>query len=400
MNKKAMTFKEVVVLAILLVFLIAFLMYVVLGPEAILPKVAIIAGRFGDWVFTDTGKNIVKTQQEVPEDISNLYNSLVEVYSDNSEGPCLLSHVVFPNDFKGYKIKISKLSNKGLFIELLDKDEKTIESYEVEKIFPCVVAGSKDITNNFISNYLKGDSSVPSEKKQDYNIYNSIEIKTDINILPDAPYIEFNGFNPYIEDKGLMFKTKQGNVCFFPTGDFWPPGCNGEEEGLDDDCLTDMFNGKTTLKFCSKLEPLDNFYTKLLKCSSSTNSNCLCKIPITQFKKKYNIVIEKESDEKSNVYYKDDVNTKKEISMLPCYLTESVCKSASYNFEDDLLFHFVEMNDGNIVSYVSPNKDSKIPACGIVQGSLIKLDKKKVCFYHESYYNVHYKNLGKELTNC
>jgi hypothetical protein len=55
--------------------------------------------------------------------------------------------------------------------------------------------------------------------------------------------------NKESKDKGLVFKTRDGNVCFFPTdNDRWNDNCDNKIKGIDEDCFDEI---KEEILMCS-----------------------------------------------------------------------------------------------------------------------------------------------------
>lgn len=239
MNKKGKVLGTIITLIILLIFLGVVMIYII-GPEGILPKAAEAGAWFADKELgrlkkEKFGKTIVESDKNVEES----YESIINILRNEDKGPCILKGKNLANNFKGLKISLTE-NNGDTTINLINQDGQIIKSTKIGGKVPCAV-GEGDSANNFENNYLKGkcESNCP----KDYSSAN-IEIQSDNTIYINGQKRGFKG--------DLLFKARDGNICFFPTyaGWFTRFGCDSSKEGLDDDCI-DKINEK--IPECSKL---------------------------------------------------------------------------------------------------------------------------------------------------
>lgn len=251
MNKKGkMGFGLIVSLIILLALLAVVLGYVIWGPDAILQKLASWSDSLADNILGPLRKEAIKkSQTEIDKYIESMYENIVSVLRTEGNGPCLLTYKPLASNFKDYKIILSK-TDSGIFIELMDKKGRSVKRNTITGKFPCVV-GEGQAAINFNKNYL-GSKLCESNCLNDYSIAN-IEIN-------DKSTIYVNGKKRNLKDNSLIFRTMDGNTCFFPTYKTgvsilkpWEIatkyGCDAGEYGLDDDCIDNI---KTKIPSCQK----------------------------------------------------------------------------------------------------------------------------------------------------
>ena len=239
MNKKGVL--QTIVTITILFMLLLIILLLVIGPEAILPKAADAA----NWIADNTLGGIKKDKFEKvtvtsDKNVEATYSSIINALRSSGTGPCLLSYKPSASDFKGSAITLSKVE-QGIFIELKNKQGQNVIGETISGKAPCVV-GEGTAAQNFYDNYLRGTICEP-RCKPDYSIAN-IEFQDNSNI-----YV--NGQKRGLRGENLLFKSKDGNVCFIPTypGWFTSFGCDADKSGLDDDCATKI---KNTLPICGK----------------------------------------------------------------------------------------------------------------------------------------------------
>ncbi|MBS3102037.1 hypothetical protein J4458_01155 [Candidatus Woesearchaeota archaeon] len=232
------TFSAVAGVAILLIFLVVVLLYL-LGPEAILPR----AAKAADWIADKTLSGLRKEKLEqktfsTEKGTEEAYDSVLNVLRSGGSGPCRIERRAFAGNFKGFRITLSK-SEQGTFVQLMNEKGQSLKQNTISGRFPCVV-GEGDAAINFYNNHLS-DNKCSSNCPKDYTIAN-IEFKA-----ADSIYVD--GKKRNLDDENLLFKTADGNVCFFPTyaGVFTLPGCDAGTGGLDDDCIGAI---KNNIKSC------------------------------------------------------------------------------------------------------------------------------------------------------
>ena len=214
---------------ILTALLLVVLAYFFIGPDALLQKLASGANWIVDNALTGSNKDkLNKVTVESDKGVEESYENIISALRVEGNGPCLLSYKPLINDFNGFKIKLSKVE-QGIFVELINKKEQSIKSNTISGKLPCVV-GEGNAAQNFYNNYLKGVQCEPN-CQNDYSTAN-IEFR-------DSGNIYVNGQKRSLKDGNLLFKTRDGNACFFPTyfGWFTLPGCGAGESGIKDNCI-------------------------------------------------------------------------------------------------------------------------------------------------------------------
>lgn len=227
MNKHG-ALSAVVTAIIIIAFLLVVLVYF-LWPDAILPKAAQAADQIADNTLSGLKKDkFDKVIVETDKNAEEMYGSLVNNLRSQGNGPCILSHKPLAGDFKGFKIMMSE-DPQGIFIRLENNKKQVISPVTISGKKPCVV-GEGSAAQNFYDNYLKG-------KKCESNCLN--DYSTASLEIQDSGSIIVNGKKRSLDDGNLLFKTKDGNICFFPTyfGWFTWPGCSADESGLKSNCI-------------------------------------------------------------------------------------------------------------------------------------------------------------------
>ena len=217
-----------VVVFIILFALLAVIIISLFG-EGLLPKAAEGVSYLIDKTLGGVKKDNQEKTQTTSEvsGIEQAFNDMLLVLRSEAAGPCILSRKTFPSDFQGFKITLSK-SEQGIFLQLINKQRQTLNSKTINGRNPCVVAEG-NAAENFYKAYLADNKC--TNCFPDYSVAD-IEFQNSGNI-----YV--NGNKRGLSDEGLVYKTKDGNVCFFPTysGWFTSFGCDAAQEGLDDDCI-------------------------------------------------------------------------------------------------------------------------------------------------------------------
>ena len=240
-NKKGVGLELIISFIILLVLLAVVIGYIIWGPDAVLQKLASWSDSIADSILGPLRKEqMEQSSAGTSKDVESSYENIVSALRNEGTGPCLLNYRPLTADFKGHKIILSK-SDNGIFVELMDKRGISVKQNTIGGKIPCVV-GEGEAARNFYDNYLKGVVCEP-KCKNDYSIAN-IEIK-------DSESIYINGKKRSLKMENLLFKAKDGNVCFFPTysGMFTLPGCDAASEGSDDDCIKEI---KRFLQVCGQ----------------------------------------------------------------------------------------------------------------------------------------------------
>lgn len=247
-NKGALS--TVIVAIVMVAFLLLALALYFIGPEALYVGLTQGIDKAVEKVFSAFKKEQFKgPTAEIDKNVEDSYNSIVSVLRSEGKGPCLLKRGDLASNFKDYRILLSKTEDGGIFVQLIDKKDVTLKRDTVFGKLPCVI-GEGDAAKNFYDNYLANKVCEPN-CKSDYTTANNIEFKNG-----DSIYV--NGEKRSIKDGNLIFKTKDGNICFFQTYsgltvnpiDWYTKwGCDAAQEGLDDDCINKI---KERIPECKK----------------------------------------------------------------------------------------------------------------------------------------------------
>tara|TARA_Y100000310_G_scaffold345022_1_gene461238 strand:+ start:1842 stop:3074 length:1233 start_codon:yes stop_codon:yes gene_type:complete len=237
--KKRGALNPVVTAAILLTFLAV--VFLVFFGEGLLPKVANAGENLADDVLGDLRKDkFEKTELETEKDLLDSYEKILKIFKTKGQGPCLVKYEELTDDFDGGKIILSN-TKKGLFIKLLDKDERYPEQETIPNSISCTVIGEK--AEIFYNNYLD-ESTCETNCPTDY-------VKTE-TVFIEKDEIEIDGKERDLKDQNLVYKTKEGYFCFLPTSDSTNL-CNTEDTAVDNDgllypgCIDEL---KTKLEIC------------------------------------------------------------------------------------------------------------------------------------------------------
>lgn len=243
MNRQG-ALSTIIVAIISITFLVIILMNF-LAPEGILPTIANAADWIADKTLSGLKKEkFEKTTIEVEKNIDEAYENMVSALRQEGAGPCLINTLPFTKDLKDFKIILSR-ANGDTFIQLVNKRKQNVKRNTISGKTPCVI-GEGSAAQNFYDNYLK-DNPCNVNCPIEYSIAN-IEFSES-----DTIYV--NQQKRDIEDISLLFKTRDGNICFFPTYNAWFKGCHGRIEGLDKDCIAKIKNIFTTCSKGTELKP-------------------------------------------------------------------------------------------------------------------------------------------------
>ncbi len=223
MNKKA-TLSTIVAVIILCAFFVIALVIYFIGPEAVLNQLAKGADRVADYVMFGIMQTGEKSDIQSDKSTEETYENILSMLRAEGNGPCVFKYKPLPDNFEA-SILLSKVEENTL-VQVKNNKGQFSKSNTVSGKVPCVIAGNS--AENFYNNYLDG-TPCTSNCPKDY-------LEADIEL--SIGEILVNGRGRDLEDNNLVFKTSDGNICFFPTKDFsgsW--GCNAGDEGLDDDCM-------------------------------------------------------------------------------------------------------------------------------------------------------------------
>ena len=229
MNKRGIS--DTLITAAILLFLLVVILVLVMGPDALLQKAA-----YGfEWIADSIlGKLRVEkydqTKIESDAALEETYDNLVNALRSKGNGPCRIEAKQFTKDFKDFRITLSQGDEStATFVQLINKRGQSVKRNTISGLSPCIVS-ERNAAKNFHNNYL---SSVPcsSNCPLSYTVAN-------IEFIENKK-MKVNGREKEIQVANLLFKERDGNICFFPTysGWFTSIGCDAREDGLDDDCI-------------------------------------------------------------------------------------------------------------------------------------------------------------------
>ena len=228
MDKKG-TIWTVVGTAIALVFLVVVILGIFCPEKCVAPLLAAGSEGIADSQLGGIRKEkFEKTALEFNEQVEAAYSHILKALRSEGNGPCIMEHAPFPSDFKDSKIALSGTQD-GTLVQLINKKGQ-MESKTVANRLPCTVGGAA--SENFYNNFLDGSickANCPP---------NSVEANI---VITSGNEIHINGEKRELKDGNLLFKTSEGNVCFFSiesdsglTANF---KCEKKEKGIDDDCF-------------------------------------------------------------------------------------------------------------------------------------------------------------------
>lgn len=224
MNKKGLALGTIIISAVLLVFLGVFI-WGLLCPKCVVSTAVAAADKTSDMVLGGLKEEEFKKEAlQVDKLVEDAYNNILSVLSKEGNGPCIFNHAAFPDDFKGFAIKLST-DGTNTFVQLPNNKGQPVYSRLIEGKVPCAVMGTA--AENFYDNYLDGSKCAGQDCKTDYAVA--------AITFNDKGHINFGATKNDLKDRNLVFKAKDGNVCFLPTGN----NGNGCSRGgkIDEDCL-------------------------------------------------------------------------------------------------------------------------------------------------------------------
>ncbi|GEM_PF-3009284 len=229
------TLSTIVGIVILFAVLLVVLFYI-LGPEKVLPQAAKGAGWIADKIYSSMGQdNSQKTNVISDASTEEIFENILSLLRNQGTGPCIIEYSKFPDNFKDFTIKLSP-SEQGTLAQLINKEgQYAVDPKTVSGISPCVI-GEGNAAQNFYDNYLAGTPCTVNCKVE-YTVA-EIEFREKGKICVNGCV---NENKRDLDDGNLAFKTKNGNICFFPTKwlNGWP-GCDASEIGLDNDCISEI----------------------------------------------------------------------------------------------------------------------------------------------------------------
>ena len=176
MDKKG-AIKTIVGIMILLVLLVAIL-FSFFFPGSPAPTIAKGAEKLGDSILGGLrgGEEFQKKALGADPGVEGAYEDIVGLLRKPGDGPCILMHREFQEDFKGHNIKLQN-EEGGIRVEMVVRagksGQKRLGTDFIEGKPLCVVAGTA--AKNFHHNYI--DSSVgcsTSDCQPEYIIVESI----------------------------------------------------------------------------------------------------------------------------------------------------------------------------------------------------------------------------------
>ena len=243
MNNKG-TISVVVTWLLLIALLLIVLAAFFIGPKAILNSIAKGTSGLVDKMLLGMGSK-EKIVLESDKSLEEIYDNILSMLRTEGNGPCIFKYKPFSADISNFKLHLSK-SDQGIFVQLENNNGQFLKPNTISGKVPCVV-GEGEAAQNFYNNYI---AATPCKDNcmQDYNVANVILNNGDIY---------GNGNKRSLNDRNIVFKTKDGNVCFFPTKKFAKLfGCGASEEGLDDACIQII---EKNMKMCGGAEYKEAF---------------------------------------------------------------------------------------------------------------------------------------------
>lgn len=222
MNKRgelSFIVKTILLFAFLILILVA-----IFGKEAILNTLGKGFDKIADNTLLGLRQKQGKTEINSFQDTGEAYDGIMSALRKEGGGPCILRYKQLPDNFDS-EIIIEN-TPQGVFIQLKNKNGQIIRRETISGRVPCVIEGQA--TENFFNDYLDG-TECSAICHKDYIESQKMEIKEPEKII-------VNGQEKDLEDNNLLFKAKDGNVCFIPTrdGGF---SCSVKDGVLDDDCI-------------------------------------------------------------------------------------------------------------------------------------------------------------------
>ena len=86
------------------------------------------------------GEKFEKLALEVDEAVEETYDDLIKILRQEGDGPCLLEHKDFADDFRGNKIMLEP-SEEGIFAYILNKKEQRIKPRTIVGKFLALLQG-------------------------------------------------------------------------------------------------------------------------------------------------------------------------------------------------------------------------------------------------------------------
>jgi hypothetical protein len=281
MKKGVLPLKVIVMLAILMVFVVLFII-AFLTPKGLLNSAAENSDQLLNYLPTS---NVDVPNQQIEKDpvFTAKYNSMLSILQ-NADGPCVVEFD-WPKEFNKYTYEFSREGDKTLFTL---RSNGAVISDTLVKVQMCVVAG--EITNQEIKAGPVNIIGVPdaSGKVKPSNVLLlrdiwSGHLQLDENTIDDAAHLfylnwiedppkpgidnarsskqryltpdytitnklvigkegkmELNSKEVDRDDGNLLYVPGKEKVCFFRTfaGDPWV--CNAAVSGLDNDCIEEI----------------------------------------------------------------------------------------------------------------------------------------------------------------
>ncbi len=190
--------------------------YVDIGKEEISSQISLTSNQKGD--LSALKASLQKIVQSDKKNCFYNYGGLEDFGEDNNL-EIILSYIG-----NGTQVHVKGGASTAQYV--------TSESFFIEGMKPCVIAGSKTVTSNFINKFLKPSGSISSGYFTPVNgikiTYESVVSRLDEN------RIDYGGGLIDFEGHEWLFSPDNEHICFFPTVDTW-----SDADGLNDDYLVD-----------------------------------------------------------------------------------------------------------------------------------------------------------------
>jgi len=205
-------------------------------------------------------KDIISSKVSIDSDhkgqILQLKAAVENIKNSDQKNGCFIKYGGFSDlGSSSISIEYDDVSRKTQFIVKNKGIELTDDSFGVEGVKPCVIAGNKKLVSNFAKSYMinKGNEVISNH----FMPVTEISIKFNEGYtVDDGNKIVVNNIgldiNDNFDDGGLMYSPDSEHFCFFPTTEDTINGCNVEEslvksEGLNIDCLEGNVGGQWNL---------------------------------------------------------------------------------------------------------------------------------------------------------
>ena len=240
-----------IIFFVVMIFAAFFILTITLGPEGLLAKTRVGIDKID---FNPTENLTLGEKISIPEvhvnEINSLNNTIIKMMS-STKNNCFANYGGFTELGEGgTSIIMNYNSQKGSTQFMImggagGKQVATDLLFEIEGMIPCVIAGNKNVVQNFDSSFLnilplKQKTIVPNHylAVQEIKIFYNTDGRNGNHIeVPQFGRDIVNDEGNNFLDAGMLYTPDNKHICFFPTV-YGDSVCNGgDAEGIDDDCL-------------------------------------------------------------------------------------------------------------------------------------------------------------------